>query len=96
MPAKSCDVVGMGYRCAPCSHKAEIARLTGGGDAGSHFTAGEREHLANAGMLTVLGGSVVILAGIGLAFIRLFLGIALVTGGISMIAVGFARRGAAR
>ena len=96
VPVATADVVGMGYRCAACSHKAEIARLTGGGDAASHFSANERQHLASAGMVTAIGGGAVILLGVALiAFARLRYGALCVVGGISMIGVGLTRRSAA-
>lgn len=96
IPLSSADVVGMGYRCTRCTHRAEIGQLTGAGDAASHFTAGERKEIANSALITIAGGVGAMLLGIvlfALWFRRI--GIACVVGGIAMIGLGFARRDAA-
>jgi len=62
VPLAKADVVGMGYRCVPCSHRAELAKLTGGGDAASHFSASERAGLSSSGtQLMWLGIGVLVL-----------------------------------
>lgn len=96
VPLADADVVGMGYRCSACSQRAELAKLTGGGDAASHFSASERQHLAASGLWTIYGGVAVMILGIALlGFWFLRSGIACLVGGGAMIGVGLARRNAA-
>jgi len=91
------DIVGLGYRCAPCSRKAEIALLTGRGDAGAHFTSNERAGLAASGVALVMAGiGVMILGALIIPLGRIKLGGGVIVGGVTLIATGFARRGAAR
>jgi hypothetical protein len=90
------DVVGMGYRCAPCSHKADLALLTGGGDAASHFSAAERRGLSESGMLLVVCGGLALLAGVVLIAMLFYrVGIAVLVGSCGMISAGLARHNAA-
>jgi hypothetical protein len=91
------DIVGMGYRCVPCSQQASVAKLTGGGDAAAHFTSTERDGLQES-------GAHVIWAGVGILFMGLLmfagmyfrLGMAATLIGVIAIAIGFARRNASR
>lgn len=97
-PLAKADVVGMGYRCAPCSHKAELALLTGGGDGAAHFTASERKGLVESGMLVVFAGIGVMVLGLLLLVVLapyIRWGVIALVGGGSMIGAGLARRNAA-
>ncbi len=96
VPLASADVVGMGYRCAACSHRAELARLTGGGDAASHFTRSERTEVARSGLILVFAGVGAVFLGVLLmAFLFFRAGIILIVGGISMAGTGLSRHNAA-
>lgn len=65
----STDVVGLGYRCAPCSQRAEFARLGGGGDAPSlHLDSGDANRLAASGDRSTLLGLVMLVGGVALAW----------------------------
>lgn len=96
LPIARMDVVGQGYRCAPCSHRAEIAALsTGAVDAGANLSDTDRDQLRTAGTQTLLGGvGIAILGGCLVAFVPR-LGIALLFLGISTGAVGLQRKRAA-
>src|SRR5215212_9017638 len=98
LPPARMDIVGQGYRCAPCSHQAEIGRLQGGGDAAAHLSKRERAGLReSAGQMIALGlamivGGIVVLVAVG---DLTSLGTVLIGGGVASISVGGARRGAA-
>lgn len=95
IPLTKADVVGLGYRCVPCTHKAELAKLTGGGDAASHFTANERRGLTTSGTQLVIGGiGVLILGGLLLPF-AIKPGIIVLVAGATMLSIGLGRRSAA-
>jgi hypothetical protein len=97
VPLASADVVGQGYRCSACSHKAELALLTGGGDAAAHFNAAERTELAHSGMLTMIGGATFMAVGLLLLTVPLLrYGVICLIGGGATIGVGWHRRSAAR
>jgi hypothetical protein len=97
IPLVKADVVGLGYRCTTCSQKAELAKLMGAGDAGSHFTASERRGLANSGLILALCGIPVLLLGaLAFWFVSIKGGVILFGIGAGMMSVGFARRGAAQ
>jgi hypothetical protein len=49
VPIASADIVGLGYRCTPCTTKASIGELTGKHDDADHLSIGDREHLARQG-----------------------------------------------
>jgi DNA-directed RNA polymerase subunit RPC12/RpoP len=68
IPLAKADVVGQGYRCAPCSHQAEIANLERGitVDAGAHLSKGLREELILTGTMMQLGGVALLVVGIAL------------------------------
>jgi len=95
-PPSKMDIVGMGYRCAPCSHQAEIGRLQGGADAAAHLDRGEREGLRAAGAQKVAAGVAMLVGGVVVLAIGLpRTGIALLVGGGAWIGVGVARKDAA-
>jgi hypothetical protein len=57
LPASKMDIVGQGYRCAPCSHKAEVDRLVhGGNDVSANLSSSDRSALASGGLLLVFSG----------------------------------------
>jgi hypothetical protein len=95
LPIAKADIVGLGYRCVPCSHKAHVRKLTGGGDAASHLSANERSGLRESGTQVVWGGAGLIFVGVVLIF-ALFLrtGAAAILTGIIAIAIGLARKNA--
>jgi hypothetical protein len=69
VPLASADIVGLGYRCTPCTTKASIGELTGKNDDADHLSIGDREHLARQGRNLALGsfgGFAVICAFVGL------------------------------
>jgi len=43
------DVVGLGYRCSPCSLRADIGELTGAPDVSDHLAADDRARFAERG-----------------------------------------------
>jgi hypothetical protein len=97
IPLAKADIVGLGYRCVPCGQKASIASLTGRGDAGAHFTSRERSRLSETGIqLAFVGVGVIALGALVLPFGLLKLGGIGIMGGISVVAVGLARRNAAK
>jgi hypothetical protein len=60
------DIVGQGYRCAPCSHQAHVAGLELGRenvDAGAHLSRGERERLREQGVAMLWGGAGLVVIG---------------------------------
>lgn len=64
------DIVGEGYRCAACSHRAEVARAHGQSDVGSHLSRRDRRELmgggaANIGGVLLIVGGIVLLAATG-------------------------------
>lgn len=56
LPMAGADVVGQGYRCPPCSQRAQIAELHGHSDAGAHFSPTDRTRLRAAGTRQILLG----------------------------------------
>jgi|MudIll2142460700_1097286.scaffolds.fasta_scaffold149666_2 hypothetical protein len=68
-PLAAVDIVGQGYRCAPCTHQAHVASLDRGGanvDAGAHLSRGAREELRKQGTTMQLGGVALIVVGIAI------------------------------
>lgn len=67
-PVSAVDIVGQGYRCAPCGHQAHVASLERGVnvDAGAHLSKGTRQELMKTGKTMVLFGVVVMVLGAGL------------------------------
>jgi hypothetical protein len=93
VPVAKTDIVGLGYRCVPCGTKASISKLTGGGDAASHFTDHERSGLRASGGHVMWGGAGVIVLGVVLLFaMYLRTGTAAVLIGIITMVIGFQRR----
>jgi hypothetical protein len=93
LPVANADIVGMGYRCVPCSQKASIAKLTGRGDAASHFSATEREGLKESGSQVIWWGVGMLFLGALLLFAMFFkLGTAMTLAGVIAIAIGLGRR----
>ena len=97
LPVADADIVGMGYRCVPCSQKASITKLTGGGDAAAHFSEVEREGLVQSGASVIWAGVGLIALG-PLLFVGTFVktGTASVLCGVIAIAIGLARRNASK
>lgn len=91
LPAHA-DIVGEGYRCAPCSTLAEVARADGHSDIASHLSKRDRRELAAptamnvGGAALVLGGVVLLVATGGGA------GIFLTIGGVISLIGGNVRR----
>src|SRR5262249_12545908 len=66
LPQARADVVGLGYRCPPCTAKAELAKLTGGpSDIDANLTSDDRGALPAVGMKAI--GLGVLMMGGGLA-----------------------------
>jgi hypothetical protein len=96
LPVAKADIVGLGYRCVPCGHKAHLTRLTGGGDAASHFTEDERDGLRASGDAVMWAGiGITIASAIAMAALMLKLGTAGLLIGVITIIIGVARRNAA-
>lgn len=67
LPLSAVDIVGQGYRCAPCTHQAEVTALEHGGaniDAGAHLSRGAREELRRQARALLVGGAALLAAGI--------------------------------
>ena len=60
------DIVGQGYRCAPCTHKATIDSLNRGEsvDVGAHLSKGAREELRRTGTAMLMGGLALLAVGV--------------------------------
>ena len=64
LPVAKADVVGQGYRCPPCSAKADLAKLTGGpSDIAANLSDGDRAGMRafgakfiGLGILMAVGG----------------------------------------
>lgn len=90
-PAQA-DIVGEGYRCAPCSVNAELARADGHSDIASHLSKRDRRELSGAtaanagGVLLVIGGIALMAATGGTA------GYFLTIGGVVSLIGGNLRR----
>jgi hypothetical protein len=91
------DIVGMGYRCVPCSQQASVAKLTGRGDAAAHFTTTERDGLQESGAHVIWAGVGILFMGVlMLAGMFFRLGMAATLIGVIAIAIGIARRNASK
>jgi len=63
LPVAKADVVGQGYRCPPCTAKADLARLTGGpSDIAANLSAADRDGMRAFG-LKFIGLGVLMIAG---------------------------------
>jgi hypothetical protein len=99
LPVAKADVVGQGYRCPPCTAKADLAKLTGGpSDVAANLSSSDRDAMRafawkwiGVGVLAIAGG-VLIYAAIGpLRFAGY-----LIFAGIGLCAFGATRLNAAR
>ena len=61
MTLAQADIVGEGYRCAVCSHNAQVAIAHGQSDLGSHLSRRDRGELA--GFSAPIGGGIALLVG---------------------------------
>lgn len=69
LPMARADVVGQGYRCTPCSAKAEVNMLARGAtDVGDHLSEANRDELRKRGLLYLGLGAAVLLFGVALLF----------------------------
>ena len=91
------DVVGLGYRCVPCSRRAELHELQSGApDNSVNLHDGDRARLwADAGRYIGLGVPLIGL-GIVLAMISPQLGLFVAGAGASALAIAWMRARAAR
>ncbi len=102
-PVAQLDVVGQGYRCAPCSHKAEIAALAhGASDVGHNLSSHDRSSLRSSGIamlfggigLAVLGG-ILLAAGMGSSRGGFKLSLGLIFAGVLTCGIGVSKMNAA-
>lgn len=99
LPVAKADVVGQGYRCAPCSAKADLAKLTGGpSDLDANLSSSDRDAMRSfawkwigLGILMAAGG-LLVYAAIG----PLRIGSYLIVAGIGSCIFGGTRLSAAR
>jgi hypothetical protein len=96
---KRADVVGQGYRCPPCSARAEINALSGGpSDVGANLSLADRRGLSGAGAAMMIPGVLMIIG--ALILFGVLPGtrapIYLLIGGIFSCGAGFAKMNAAR
>jgi hypothetical protein len=90
-PVARMDVVGQGYRCAACSHKAQITALTTGqDDMSANLSAGDRSSLKRSGLALIATGVAGIVGGIAL-LATTGIGRYVIGAGIGSLAVGFSR-----
>jgi hypothetical protein len=93
------DVVGQGYRCAPCSARAEISALSGGpSDVGANLSLSDRRGLSNAGAAMMVPGILMIIGGVILFGVLpgTRAPIYLLVGGIVSAGAGLAKMNAAK
>ena len=99
------DIVGQGYRCAPCGHQAHVASLDRGGanvDAGAHLSRGAREELRTQAKNLQMGGGLLLVIGLCVVLIGfasgglgLKIGIVVMGGGAGMLGLGSMKKHAA-
>jgi hypothetical protein len=103
-PLSAVDIVGQGYRCAPCGHQAHVASLDRGGenvDASAHLSRGLREDLKRQATGLIAGGIALVIAGIAIiavtvaADIGTKIGGLVIAGGVGMIVTGSMKKSAA-
>ena len=65
-PMSAVDIVGQGYRCAPCGHQAHVASLERGAnvDAGAHLSKGARADLKQQAKTLMAGGICLLALGV--------------------------------
>lgn len=97
------DIVGQGYRCAPCGQRAELAALSGAGDDPAlHLGHSDVVGLAaSGGRLALLGAALLALGIVAIAYLvhvgaRVSPGVWLACLGGGLAATGLRRRGIAR
>jgi hypothetical protein len=67
------DIVGQGYRCAPCGQKASIASLSGrGSDIADHLTPEERERNMQKFRVLAIGGAGITIVAVAMIVAGLF------------------------
>ena len=98
LPAAQADIVGQGYRCAPCSARAQIEALAyGRGDAAANLSQHDRANLSASGKQLIVVGIAAMIGGAALLAIGLpRSGGFVFVGGAASCSVGFARVRAAR
>ena len=97
-PLAQMDVVGQGYRCPACSHKAQMNMLLhGDGDVGANLSSGDRSALSSNGMKFIAGGvGLTALGGVLMVATVGNLGKYFFFGGIGWITVGVGRTSLAK
>jgi hypothetical protein len=83
------DIVGQGYRCAPCGHQAHVASLERGAnvDAGAHLSKGARDDLKQQAKTLMAGGICLLALGV-IVMVALFNTSLGMKGGGLLIAAG--------
>ena len=98
LPLAQADIVGQGYRCAPCSAKAQIQNLaTGRSDMADNLSSEDRAAMRAFGFKAIAGGVAMILGGVAALAVGLrrwpFY---LMGAGVASIGVGWQRVSASR
>lgn len=98
LPPAKMDIVGQGYRCAPCSHRAQINMLAhGDGDVSANLSSDDRSALSSAGLKLVASGAGVTILGIVLiAATDGGFGKYVLAAGIGSLVMGFGRLSTAK
>ncbi len=98
LPPAKMDIVGQGYRCAPCSHKAQIDMLAhGGNDVSANLSGADRDALSSAGVKLVASGvGVTILGVVLIAATSGGFGKYVLAAGIGSLVLGFGRLSTAK
>lgn len=93
VPLNQTDIVGQGYRCTPCSQRAEVAVLQGAND-GAHMSSSTlRGHRTNATATIVIGIASICAGGWFLASTDGHVGKYLAIGGVITLIGGLVRHG---
>jgi hypothetical protein len=97
LPLAQADVVGLGYRCAPCTRRSEIQSLQmGTADNSANLDGRDRDGLRAAAMRYASIGGLVLGAGVVVAMIVPRLGMYVVIVGVGFLLLAAMRWGAAR
>lgn len=104
-PLSAVDIVGQGYRCAPCTQQAHVAALEHGNaniDANAHLSRGHREELRKQAAMLLLGGVGLLLLGIVIVVATIAsdsggakLGGIVASGGVGLLIMGGMKKSAA-
>jgi hypothetical protein len=103
-PLSAVDIVGQGYRCAPCTHQAHVVSLDRGGenvDASAHLSRDARDHLREQGTTMLLGGAALLAVGIVIFIATIAndigpkLGAIVAAGGVALVVTGSMKKSAA-